>query len=120
MATYAARKALGDLGEDLACAHLRELGLQILERNYRCRFGELDIVAIDDGVVVAAEVKTRRGTRHGTPAEAVTDAKAARLRRLAAHWMSDRRVTASGLRIDVVAVLVEGREPRITHIRGIA
>lgn len=120
MATYAARKALGDLGEDLACDHMCGLGMQILERNYRCRFGEIDIVAVDDGVVVVIEVKTRRGTKYGTPVEAVTPEKAARLRRLAAHWMADRRVGAHGLRIDVVAVLIVDWQPQISHVRGVA
>lgn len=121
MSTYALRKALGDWGEELAAAHLRDAGMQILERNYRSgRLGELDIVAVDDGVVVAVEVKTRRDTRYGTPAEAVTDDKAARLRRLAGQWMQERRVSARGLRIDVVTVLVRRPSPTIDHRRGVA
>ena len=87
-----ARKALGRYGEDLAARRLREAGMTVLERNWRCAEGEIDIVARDGDALVVCEVKTRaRGA--GTfehPMAAVTPAKAARLRRLAARWLTER------------------------------
>lgn len=121
MTTYLQRQALGGYGEDLAARHLVGEGMRILERNYRCRFGEIDIVAADGDTIVVCEVKTRSGVAYGTPAAAITKAKASRLRRLAAHWMNERSVRSAGLRIDVVAVLVPARgAARVERIEGIS
>lgn len=84
---------LGAFGEDLAADHLRRDGMRVLERNWRCEVGELDIVAQDRGVIVFCEVKTRRSLRFGTPMQAIDDAKAQRIRRLAAIWQHQRRRT---------------------------
>jgi len=71
-ATYAQRKALGDYGERLAAAELERRGLEVLDRNWRCREGEIDIVARHRGSLVVCEVKTRRGDRYGSALEAIT------------------------------------------------
>ena len=121
MASYQQRQALGTYGEDLAARHLVAEGMRILERNYRCRFGEIDIVAVDGDTVVVCEVKTRSGLGYGTPAEAITKAKAHRLRRLAAHWMNEHRVRSAGLRIDVVTIVVPRNGPaQVERIEGIS
>ena len=86
-----AKDAVGRYGEDVAARHLTEAGLVVLERNWRCREGEIDIVARDGDVLVVCEVKTRRSTTYGTPLEAVTYRKAARQRVLAARWLAERR-----------------------------
>lgn len=119
-ATYAQRKALGDFGEELAAEHLRAAGMVVLERNYRCKFGEIDIVARDGSALVICEVKTRSGQAYGSPIEAITGRKAARLRRLAAHWLADHDVCPPSVRIDVVSVLVPRKgAPCIERVEGI-
>jgi|SRR5665213_124858 len=122
----AQRGALGKFGEDVAVRHLRAPGLTVVARNWRCREGEVDIVALDGDVLVMCEVKTRRGIGFGTPLEAVTSAKAARLRRLACRWLADQRVGAQGdfsayaeVRFDVVSVLRPLTGPTsVEHLRG--
>jgi putative endonuclease len=89
------RGGLGRYGENVAAAHLRAAGLTILARNWRCPEGEVDIVAMDGDVLVVCEVKTRRGVGFGTPLDAVTPAKAARLRRLALYWLTNQRAAVT-------------------------
>ncbi|MDF2979429.1 MAG: protein yraN [Actinomycetospora sp.] len=117
------RRALGQRGEDIAAAFLADRGLAVLERNWRCREGELDLVAADGARLVVAEVKTRSGTGFGLPAEAVTARKAARIRRLAQRWLAARHAAAGDgfaeVRFDVLAVLLaEGSAPRVEHYEG--
>jgi len=102
----AAKDVLGARGEDLATDHLIGAGLQILDRNWRCSQGELDIVARDGGEIVFVEVKTRSSVLFGHPFESITSAKVARLRRLAAAWCEAHEVAAEAIRIDAVAVIV--------------
>jgi putative endonuclease len=91
----------------------------VLDRNWRCEVGEIDIVARDGDTLVVCEVKTRSGTGYGSPLEAVTEAKARRLRALAARWLADRRVRPRGVRIDVVGVLLPRHGPVVVeHVRG--
>src|SRR5674476_387176 len=86
-----AANAVGAYGERLAARYLTESGMHILDRNWRCDQGEIDIVAMDDTALVIVEVKTRRTLAFGPPVEAVTAVKAARLRRLACCWLTVRR-----------------------------
>jgi putative endonuclease len=99
------RKALGDWGEATAAVHLERNGYCILERNARTREGEIDLVARHEGTVVFIEVKTRSGTNYGDPIEAVTPAKAGRIRRLAAAWLAERDVKRRTIRFDVIGIL---------------
>jgi putative endonuclease len=120
-ATYAQRKALGDKGEQLSADFLRANGLLILDRNWRCSAGELDIVAADGPVLVACEVKTRTSGRYGTPLEAVNPHKLARLHRLIRQWANEHQARYTTLRVDVVGVLIRDPLPaRIEHIVGVA
>lgn len=113
------RRALGAHGEDLAVRTLRAAGLLILERNWRCAGGEIDIIARDAGAVVFCEVKTRTGTRFGAPVEAVTPAKVRRYRRLACRWLAEHRIGASEIRFDVVTVdCPPGQTPTVVHLPG--
>ncbi|MEU6697361.1 YraN family protein [Pseudonocardia sp. NPDC046786] len=110
----AAKDELGRRGEDTAAEYLqREHGMVVLSRNWRCRAGELDIVATDRDrrLVVVCEVKTRSGTRFGEPAEAVTAYKVRRIRGLAREWMAAHRLPWAEVRFDVVAVLMPPRGP---------
>ncbi|GAB2920435.1 YraN family protein [Rhodococcus aerolatus] len=114
------RHVLGRRGEDVAVAHLTDAGLVVLDRNWRCRAGELDVVATDGSTLVVVEVKTRSGTGYGTPAESVTDRKLTRMRRLAHLWLAEHRVGWVEVRFDVVAVLARpGRPPEVEHLVGV-
>jgi putative endonuclease len=114
-----ARQAMGAYGEQVAAGHLSTAGMALVDRNWRCRHGEIDIVARDGDVVVFCEVKTRSGTRFGAPVEAVVAAKARRLRRVAAQWLADRGTERSEVRFDVVTVIQRrGDDPLVEHIRG--
>ncbi|RIJ76452.1 YraN family protein [Nakamurella silvestris] len=114
----AAKDVLGRRGEDLAAEFLESLGLVVLSRNWRCREGELDIVATDRvDTLVICEVKTRTGTGFGTPVEAVTYAKRRRLRRLAQLWLSQTGLRHATVRFDVVGVLwPPDAGPEIVHV----
>jgi putative endonuclease len=110
---------LGSHGERIAAAYLAGCGLQVIDRNWRCREGELDIVAREDDALVFCEVKTRRGVGYGFPVEAVTFAKQRRLRVLAQRWLAAHDEHAPDLRFDVVGVLVRTSGPAVvTHLRS--
>ncbi len=121
-ATHAQRKALGDFGERVAARYLLDLGLVLLDRNWRCPEGEIDIVARDGMEIVVCEVKTRSSTRFGTPFEAITTQKATRLHRLGRAWLSahpDHR-RFGRLRVDVVTVTTEAAgAAEVGHIVGV-
>jgi putative endonuclease len=99
-----ARRAYGDFGERLAAEWYERHGYEVLARNWRCRDGEIDLVARRGNVVVICEVKARRTDAYGTGFDAVTPTKQARLRRLAARWLSEARPAACEVRFDVVSV----------------
>jgi putative endonuclease len=110
---------LGARGEQIAAVYLSDLGMQVLDRNWRCREGELDIVARDRDAMVFCEVKTRRGLGFGHPVEAVTAVKQRRLRTLAHRWLAAHEEHAPDVRFDVVGVLVRPDRPAlVTHFRG--
>ncbi|MFD9423128.1 MULTISPECIES: YraN family protein [unclassified Streptomyces] len=117
-----ARGALGRYGEDLAARLLADAGMAVLERNWRCRAGEIDIVARDGDALVICEVKTRRSGVFEHPMAAVTPAKADRLRRLAEIWLDGHGGPPDGgVRIDLVGVLVPRRGAAVTeHVRGVS
>jgi putative endonuclease len=119
--THAQRKLLGDLGESLAAEFLTAAGYAVIERNWRCSDGEIDIIALDGSTVVVCEVKTRSSARYGAPLEAITPAKAARLYRLAGAWRRAHQVRPRPMRIDVVTVLrgPDG-QPQIEHLKDVA
>ena len=100
------RNRLGAHGERLAAAWYVQRGYEVLDRNWRCREGELDLVLGRDDLVVICEVKTRSSTRYGSPFDAVTPAKQVRLRRLAARWLRERAAgRAAEVRFDVAGVV---------------
>jgi putative endonuclease len=115
------RGQLGALGEQLAVEHLSSLGLRILQRNWRCRYGELDVIAEEaDRTVVFVEVKTRTGDGFGGVAQAVTPQKVRRVSRLAGVWLAEQDRRWPAIRIDVIGVRVgRRREPEVFHLRGV-
>jgi putative endonuclease len=113
------RRDLGAFGERLAAAHLEAKGYRIRDRNFRCREGEIDIVAEDGDCLVFVEVRTRRGDAFGTPAESVTAAKERRLLTVAKAYLQQHNDIPPNQRIDVVAVeLARGRLLAVQHIEG--
>ena len=117
------RHRLGVAGEQLAAEHLARRGFRILERNFRTRWGELDIVAFDGSVLAFCEVKTRRGGgRTGTALEAVGTMKRRQVRRMAGRWLAERtdRPRASLLRFDAIGVTVDaqGQLLALEHLEG--
>ncbi len=120
--TTLTRTQLGALGEQLAVDHLTRLGLRVLARNWRCRYGELDVIATDPttGTVIFVEVKTRTGDGYGGLAQAVTASKVRRLRRLAGLWLAGQDQRWPAIRIDVIGVRIGRRPvPELTHLEGI-
>ncbi len=116
-----ASQQLGQDGEEVAARHLTGLGWVVLDRNWRCREGELDIVAVEpDGTCVFCEVKTRSSTAFGEPSEAVGPVKARRIRGLALRWLAEHpERRGSVLRFDVVSVVRRrGWAPELVHLRG--
>ena len=113
-----ARRQLGDHGEDLAAAALKQQGYKILERNYVTPLGEIDLIARQGRTVVVVEVKTRKTTRFGSPQESVSLTKQGRLRRLADYYLKDRRLTGNPVRFDVVAITLAGDEPQVEIIQN--
>lgn len=115
-----AKDAVGRYGEDVAAAHVEASGWRVLDRNWRCRHGELDLVGMDGDELVVVEVKTRRSTAYGTPAEAVTWRKLARVRRLAAAWLAEHDVRVASVRVDVIAVMLpRAGAAQVEHLRGV-
>jgi putative endonuclease len=114
------RVQLGREGERLACARLTEAGLRVVARNWRCRLGEIDVIAASPGLLVFCEVKTRRGDAYGTAAAAVTPAKQARLRRLAAAYLASVDHGPCRVRFDVVTVRwPRGSAATVEHLQGV-
>ena len=119
--TTLTRQELGALGEQIAVGHLQSQGLRILQRTWRCRYGELDVIAADsEHTVVFVEVKTRTGDGFGGLEHAVTPQKVRRLRLLAGLWLAGQDAGWSNLRIDVVGVRIgRRRTPEVMHLRGV-
>lgn len=113
-----AKDVLGAHGEDLATRYLERAGLTVLERNWRCDDGEIDLVAVDGDVLVFCEVKTRQSAAFGTPAEAVVPKKVQRLRGLALRWLTEHPCGWREVRFDVVGILWSADDHSVDHIRG--
>ncbi len=112
------RAELGRRGEALATALLEARGLTIVERNFRCRAGEIDLIALDGPTLVFVEVRSRRGDRLGTPFESVDPRKQARVTRVARHFLATRGFAERDVRFDVVGVRFDADPPAVEHLRG--
>ena len=111
-----ARRVLGAAGEAAVAQWYSDAGYVVLARNWRVREGELDVIAQRGATIVFCEVKTRRGDAFGTPAEAVTWRKQARIRKLAVRWLGEQERRADVLRFDVAAVKPDGRGAWIVDV----
>lgn len=112
------QRALGQIGEDLAADFLQQQGMVIIERNFRCPQGELDIIARDGETIVFVEVKTRRTLALGSPLEAVTKAKLKRIRMLSGIWLRGQNDFFASTRIDALGIVMEPA-PDYSHRRNL-
>lgn len=122
MAINSRASALGRDGEDIAVAHLESEGWQIIERNWRCPSGELDIIAWDEDAraIVFVEVKCRSSLAFGEPLEAITWRKQAKLRELAGLWLRVTTPRVRNIRLDAIGILLPSvGTPEVSHVRGI-
>jgi putative endonuclease len=109
-------KELGKQGEEIAAKYLQQEGYRILSRNFRSRFGELDIICTRDQAIVFVEVKTRRSTSFGTPEESITRSKKEHIRKVALIYLESYSQAFREIRFDVIAIIMEGNKPRINHL----
>jgi putative endonuclease len=109
---------LGREGEKIAELYLQKKGYKLVQKNYRCSGGELDLIVLDRKVIVFVEVKTRTGRGFGTPAEAVEGRKQQRMIRAAQVFLAEKGLQQRDARFDVVGVFWAGREPVVEHIEN--
>lgn len=112
------KQLLGKEGERIAEAYLRKQGYKLVERNYRCALGELDLVVLDRRVVVFVEVKTRTGHGFGTPFEAVESRKQQKMIHAAQYFLTQKGLHQRDARFDVVGISWPGRDPIVEHIKN--
>lgn len=110
---------LGSWGEDAAEKYLKKKGYTILERNFRCKLGEIDIIALDGRSLVFIEVKTRRNQNYGLPCEAVTAVKLQHLKRTAAYYTAVHNADCWEPRLDVIEILARDGRAYIRHMEGV-
>ena len=116
-----AKDVLGQSGERVAADYLEDRGIRVIDSNWRCANGEIDLVALDGDELVIVEVKTRRSRRYGDPLEALTRAKLVRLRTLAVLWAREHHHVIGALRIDAVGIIMSSSAPpSIDHLKGVA
>ena len=114
-----ARTRLGTRGEDIAAAYLQQQGYFLVDRNFRTRFGEVDLVTRHGDTVVFVEVRTRRTATYGTPEESVTPRKSQRLVLAAQQYLQDKGIEQAHWRIDLVSVRMAGGKPKVTHLTDV-
>ena len=118
MSSANAKQVLGREGERIAEEYLKKKGYKVVERNYRCAVGELDLIVLDRRIVVFVEVKTRSGTGYGSPLEAVEFRKQRKMIQTAQYFLSAKRLHQRDARFDVVGISWPGREPVVEHIEN--
>lgn len=112
-------KSIGERGENIAVAYLKGERMTIIERNFRCKSGEVDIVAREGKTFVFVEVKTRRTLSFGSPQLAVTSFKQRQISKAALTWLAKKKLNDVSARFDVIAILLRDHEtPEIEHIRN--
>ena len=114
-----ANQSVGKYGEDRASEFLERLGYELLERNWRCNSGEIDIVARDQDCLVFAEVKTRTRVGFGHPFEAITPVKMQRMRQLVGEWCRAHQISSVQVRLDAISVLLTGGRIHIEHLKQV-
>jgi len=110
--------ALGRQGEEIAVNYLQKQGYEILARNFRCRYGELDIICRKNAVIVFVEVKTRRTDLFGSPEEAITRSKIEHIKKVALFYLAENRTSCWETRFDVITIMMKADRPDINHIEA--
>ena len=111
------KQEIGKLGEDIAVNYLKQKGYKILDRNFECRQGELDIIAIDKNEMVFIEVKTRTSNRYGTPSESVNKIKQKHMLQTIKYYLYTRNLNDEFVRIDVIEVYIKDNLYKVNHIK---
>ncbi len=111
------KKEIGNFGEKIAEQYLKQKGYIILDKNFECRQGEIDIIALDKKEVVFVEVKTRRSNKYGTPSEAVNKIKQKHMLQTIKYYLYIRNLTEEFIRIDVIEVYIKDNEYKVNHIK---
>ena len=114
------RKELGAKGEKLAAKFLKRKGYKIVQRNYRCRLGEIDIIAEQDRSIIFVEVRSKQSERFGPPQYSITRAKRGQISKTALCYIKEKRLVERSCRFDVIAITFspESRKPEIEHIEN--
>ena len=110
-------KILGNEGEEEATKYLMKNGYKIIERNFLCKQGEIDIIAKDKNEIVFVEVKTRRSTKYGLPAEAVDENKQKHIYKAAEYYLYKNKLEKEYVRIDVIEIYYKNNSYKINHIK---
>lgn len=113
------RHAEGRTGENIATRYLQNIGYEVIERNFSCRQGEIDIIAKDHNEIVFVEVKTRSNLLYGKPAEAVTQTKKNHIEKVAQYYLYIKKLEKEYIRIDVIEIYVNKNQYKINHIKQI-
>ena len=113
------RHILGKRGEDEAVRYLESKGYQIIERNFECRQGEIDIIALDEAYIVFIEIKSRTSTEYGLPSEAVTERKIKHMLKTIQYYLYKRKLENEKIRIDVIEMYANADKFHVNHIKQI-
>lgn len=113
------KQILGKYGEDLAANYLIDRGYKIIERNWRCSIGEIDLIAKDKNQIVFVEVKTRSSTDFGHPLDAITEKKIIRMQRLVCAWCAARNKVGAAVRLDAISVLIRSGRVAVEHLKQV-
>jgi putative endonuclease len=112
------KKVLGNIGEIKSCEYLESAGYLILEKNYRCVFGEIDIIAKREDIICFVEVKTRAGSSYGEPLESVNRVKTGRIKNTASYYMGLKNLNDSEISFDVISIKVSGKILHLQHLKN--
>jgi len=112
------RKRVGNKGESIAEDYLKQKGYKIIHRNYRCRFGEIDIIAKDDDTIVFTEVRTKQNDNFGSPQDSITSTKIDKIAKTALSFIQEKKLTGYSYRFDFIAVKFSQGRPNIEHIEN--
>ncbi len=116
------RRRVGMAGEQAARVYLENKGYEIIETNYRCTIGEIDIIAREGKTLVFVEVRTKTGTAYGRPEESIDLRKARQLRRLVFFYLQQKKLNSTSCRLDLIAVMLDKKEmaaQELKHLKGI-
>ncbi len=113
------RHETGKIGEDLAVKYLEQKGYKILERNFECKQGEIDIIAIQEQEIVFIEVKTRTNPKYGAPADAVNKIKQKHLIKSVQYYIYNRHLEEEYIRIDIIEIYIQKNKYKVNHIKQI-